>query len=51
MQPTDGLVRGTEVWDTGAPISTPVGKGTLGRIINVLGEVRITFPLEMDIRL
>jgi ATP synthase F1 beta subunit len=38
MQPTDGLVRGMEVWDTGAPISTPVGKGTLGRIINVLGE-------------
>lgn len=38
MSSTDGLVRGTEVVDTGAPISTPVGPGTLGRIFNVLGE-------------
>jgi F-type H+-transporting ATPase subunit beta len=35
---TDGLVRGTEVVDTGAPISVPVGPETLGRIINVVGE-------------
>ena len=38
MDTTDGLVRGQEVRDTGAPISVPVGEGTLGRIINVIGE-------------
>lgn len=38
MLSTDGLVRGMEVMDTGAPISVPVGKVTLGRIFNVLGE-------------
>ncbi|EJY56617.1 ATP synthase F1, beta subunit [Alicyclobacillus hesperidum URH17-3-68] len=38
MSSTDGLVRGVEVVDTGAPISMPVGAGTLGRIFNVLGE-------------
>jgi F-type H+-transporting ATPase subunit beta len=38
MSTTDGLVRGMEVVDTGAPISVPVGKATLGRIFNVLGE-------------
>ncbi len=35
---TDGLSRGEEVVDTGAPISVPVGRGTLGRLFNVLGE-------------
>ncbi|WLF80247.1 atp2, beta subunit of the F1 sector of mitochondrial F1F0 ATP synthase [Lodderomyces elongisporus] len=38
MDGTEGLVRGTEVTDTGAPISVPVGRGTLGRIINVTGD-------------
>ena len=38
MDATDGLVRGAEVTDTGAPISVPVGPETLGRIINVIGE-------------
>ncbi len=38
MDTTDGLARGVEVIDTGKPISVPVGKGTLGRIFNVLGE-------------
>lgn len=38
MTSTDGLVRGMEATDTGAPISVPVGKATLGRIFNVLGE-------------
>ncbi len=38
MDTTDGLVRGQEVIDTGAPISVPVGPETLGRIINVVGE-------------
>jgi F-type H+-transporting ATPase subunit beta len=37
MSATDGLVRGIEIVDTGAPITVPVGKGTLGRIFNVLG--------------
>jgi len=38
MASTDGLVRGMEVTDTGAPISMPVGRETLGRLLNVLGE-------------
>ncbi|AZN70448.1 F0F1 ATP synthase subunit beta [Georhizobium profundi] len=38
MDSTEGLVRGQAVADTGAPISVPVGAGTLGRIINVIGE-------------
>ncbi len=38
MSSTDGLVRGTDAVDTGAPISVPVGRQTLGRIFNVLGE-------------
>ena len=39
MSSTDGLVRGMEVEDTGAPIRVPVGEATLGRVFNVLGEV------------
>jgi F-type H+-transporting ATPase subunit beta len=38
MEPTDGLVRGTEVTNTGAPISVPVGDVTKGHVFNVLGE-------------
>ena len=38
MDSSDGLVRGQEVTDTGRPISVPVGPGTLGRIMNVIGE-------------
>ncbi len=38
LDTTDGLSRGTDVIDTGAPISVPVGEPTLGRIFNVLGE-------------
>lgn len=38
MNATDGLKRGMKVLDTGAALSVPVGKGTLGRIFNVLGE-------------
>ncbi|MPL71168.1 ATP synthase F1 subcomplex beta subunit [Rhodobacter sp. 140A] len=37
MDATEGLVRGAEVSDTGAPISVPVGNATLGRILNVIG--------------
>lgn len=43
MQPTDGVVRGSGVVNTGAPISVPVGPGTLGHIYNVLGK-----PLDVD---
>ncbi len=39
MQPTDGLTRGAEVRDTGAPISVPVGDVTKGRVFNAIGEV------------
>ena len=39
MDSTDGLARGVEVIDTGAPISVPVGRATLGRIFNVLGDL------------
>jgi F-type H+/Na+-transporting ATPase subunit beta len=39
MDGTDGLARGTDVLDTGAPISVPVGPATKGRIFNVLGDV------------
>ena len=38
MGGTDGLTRGTEVVDTGGPITVPVGQGTLGRVFNLLGE-------------
>jgi F-type H+-transporting ATPase subunit beta len=38
MDATEGLVRGAAVTDTGKPISVPVGNGTLGRILNVVGE-------------
>jgi len=38
MQATDGMVRGMKVTDLGGPISVPVGHGTLGRVMNVIGE-------------
>jgi F-type H+-transporting ATPase subunit beta len=38
MQPTDGMVRGMKAISTGAPITVPVGKETLGRVLNVLGQ-------------
>ncbi|HEY5163149.1 MAG TPA: F0F1 ATP synthase subunit beta [Terriglobales bacterium] len=38
MQPTDGMVRGMKAIDQDGPISVPVGKGTLGRVMNVIGE-------------
>ncbi len=38
MKPTDGMVRGMKAIDLGAPITVPVGRQTLGRILNVLGE-------------
>ena len=38
MQATDGMVRGMNALDLGGPISVPVGKETLGRVMNVIGE-------------
>ena len=38
INPTEGLIRGMEATDTGAPISVPVGEATLGRMMNVLGK-------------
>ena len=55
MSPTDGMVRGMTVIDTGQPIMTPVGKATLGRVMNVIGEpvdnlgpinAETTFPIH-----
>ncbi len=43
MDSTDGLVRGTEVLDTGMGMSMPVGEGTLGRVMNLLGD-----PIDMQ---
>jgi F-type H+-transporting ATPase subunit beta len=50
MDITDGLSRGTEVIDTGAPITVPVGPATLGRIFNLLGEpIDLGEPLDDDV--
>src|SRR5204862_7075745 len=38
MEATDGMVRGMKAVDQGGPISAPVGRGTLGRVRNVIGE-------------
>ncbi len=49
MDTTDGLRRGQEVWATGQPIMVPVGKPTLGRIMNVVGEpVDEAGPIKAD---
>src|ERR1700722_19322445 len=49
MDTSEGLVRGQEVKDTGAPISVPVGAGLLGRIINVIGDpVDEAGPVEKE---
>ncbi|RFU62320.1 F0F1 ATP synthase subunit beta [Peribacillus glennii] len=51
MSSTDGLTRGAEVSDTGAPISVPVGDATLGRVFNVLGEnIDLDEALAADVR-
>ncbi|MEO6857044.1 MAG: F0F1 ATP synthase subunit beta [Solirubrobacteraceae bacterium] len=50
MDTTDGLSRGTEVIDTGEPITVPVGKQTLGRIFNLLGQpIDLGEPLDDDV--
>src|SRR5437588_9710956 len=51
MDSTDGLARGTEVIDTGGPITVPVGEATLGRIFNLLGEpIDLGDELEDDVQ-
>ena len=54
LKPTDGLVRGQEVRDTGAPISVPVGDVTKGKVFNVTGDVlnesMLTEPYEITER-
>ena len=51
MEPTDGMVRGMKAIDLGEPITIPVGKATLGRVMNVIGEpVDKLGPIESDIR-
>jgi F-type H+-transporting ATPase subunit beta len=52
MAPTDGMVRGMKVVNTGQPITTPVGKATLGRVMNVIGEpVDNLGPISAEITL
>ncbi len=52
MQPTDGMVRGMKAIDLGGPIRVPVGRGTLGRVMNVIGEpVDNLGPIEATDRL
>src|SRR5258708_31391929 len=49
MEPTEGLVRGMKAFDTGAGITVPVGRSTLGRVMNVLGKpVDQLGPLTSD---
>ena len=57
MDSTDGMIRGQEVSDTGAPISMPVGPETLGRILNVIGDpidergpvnAKMRYPIHRD---
>ena len=51
MDSTDGIPRGVDVIDTGEPITVPVGKATLGRIFNVLGEpIDTDAPVDADER-
>lgn len=51
MDATEGLVRGQNVRDTGSPIMVPVGRETLGRILNVIGETIGTYTMRSRLRL
>jgi len=52
MEATDGMVRGMKAIDQGGPISAPVGRGTLGRVMNVIGEpVDNLGPIACDKRM
>ncbi len=49
MKPSEGIVRGMKAYDTGKPIEVPVGRSTLGRVMNVLGEpVDQLGPIQSD---
>jgi F-type H+-transporting ATPase subunit beta len=48
MGPTDGMQRGQDAWDTGGPITVPVGTETLGRIFNVLGQPVDNMPAPVN---
>ncbi|MGH7784815.1 MAG: F0F1 ATP synthase subunit beta, partial [Candidatus Binatia bacterium] len=51
MLPTDGMVRGMKAFDLGGPIEVPVGKATLGRVMNVIGDpVDELGPVESEVR-
>ena len=50
MSPTDGLVRGTPVTDTGSPMTMPVGQSTLGHVFNVLGQALDDPDYEAELR-
>ena len=51
LQPTDGLVRGAQVTDTGGPITVPVGDSTLGHVFNTLGEcLNLEEGEELDVK-
>ncbi|GAB2474247.1 F0F1 ATP synthase subunit beta [Jatrophihabitans fulvus] len=50
LQPTDGLVRGAAVTDTGSPITVPVGNGTLGHVFNTLGQPLDVKAEDLDIK-
>src|SRR5205823_12710764 len=50
MQPTDGLVRGAEVTDTGGSITVPVGDVTKGHVWNVVGDVLNADPTTLEIK-
>ena len=51
MAPTDGLKRGLPAYDTGGPITVPVGRAVLGRVLNVLGQpIDEAGPVETDLR-
>ncbi len=51
MAPTDGLRRGMPAYDTGGPITVPVGRSVLGRVLNVLGQpIDEAGPVETDLR-
>ena len=51
MLPTDGMVRGMKAIDHGGPITVPVGEGTLGRVMNVIGDpVDELGPVKSDTR-
>src|SRR6266702_1466335 len=52
MEPTEGMVRGMKAIDLGGPISVPVGRQTLGRVMNVIGEpVDNLGPIGSDTRM